>query len=82
MKKLFALLIVVILGMSLFAGCSKENEWVGSGFTYIEKKGNVHYLYHNDTKVIYVFYEEYSGYSGGMTALLNPDGTPMIYKED
>lgn len=86
MKKLLVFFVIIVICISLFVGCSAEarmeNEWSGSGFTYIEKKGHVHYLYHNDTKVIYVFFEEYSGYSGGMTALLNPDGTPMIYEED
>jgi hypothetical protein len=81
MKKFIAVLITLLLCVSLFAGCNKANEWTDSGFTYIERKGNVHYLYHNDTKVIYVFYEEYSGYSGGMTALLNTDGTPMLCED-
>lgn len=82
MKKLIVVFIAILLCLSLFAGCTKEDEWVDSGFTYIARRGNVHYLYYNDTKVVYVFYEECAGYSGGMTVLLNADGTPMIYEGD
>ncbi len=33
-----------------------------------------------DTGVAYVFMTE--GYGGGLCALLNPDGTPMVYMDD
>ena len=35
-------------------------------------------VYHKETKVMYVIIEYYKGV--GITPLLNPDGTPMLYQ--
>lgn len=82
--KLFAIFVAIALCACLFVGCSdtsdtiSESRWANSGFTWIETKGGVAYIYHNDTKVIYVY--KSIGNSAGMTVLLNPDGTPMIWE--
>ena len=81
MKRLLNVLMAIALCACLFAGCGNtisENRWKNTGFTWIETRGGAEYIYHNDTKVIYVF--KIIGNSGGMTVLLNPDGTPMIWE--
>ena len=81
MKKLIVILTLFALCACLFAGCGNtisESRWENTGFTWIETRGGAEYIYHNDTKVIYVF--KTIGNSGGMTVLLNPDGTPMIWE--
>ena len=83
MKKFIALLIATMLCISLLVACSTaetyaRSTWVDTGFTLIECKGAMDYVYNNETKVIYVFIQD--NYQAGMAVLLNPDGTPMIYK--
>ena len=36
-------------------------------------------LYDKETKVMYLFVK--NGYGGGLTVLVNADGTPMLYEE-
>ena len=43
-----------------------ENGWSGNTEIWVDKETGVNYLYHS------------SGYSGGLTPLLNRDGTPVI----
>ena len=82
MKKLIAFLMAIALCACLFVGCSQEDinrpTWEDSGFTLIEVKGEMDYVYHNETKVMYVFIRD--AHQAGMTALLNSDGTPMIWE--
>jgi hypothetical protein len=83
MKKLSVLFMAIALCTCLLVGCSLEeisrrDTWTDSGFTVIDFKGPMDYVYHNETKVIYVFIRD--GYQAGLTALLNPDGTPMIWE--
>lgn len=37
-------------------------------------------VYHKDTKVMYAIFYGYHN-QGGFTMLVNPDGSPMLYKE-
>lgn len=82
MKRLVAIFIVIALCACLLVGCSQEDIrrpiWEDTGFTLITVKGQMDYVYYNETKVMYVFIR--SGHQAGMTALLNPDGTPMIWE--
>lgn len=82
MKKLVVFLMAIALCACLFVGCNREElhrgTWTDSGFTLVEVRGQVDYVYHNETKVMYVFIT--SGYQAGMTVLLNPDGTPVIWE--
>lgn len=82
MKKLILIFMAIALCACLLVGCSMEDlrkhTWRDTGFTLIEVKGDMDYVYHNETKVIYVFIRD--GRQAGMTALLNPDGTPMIWE--
>ena len=77
--KLFAIFVAIALCACLFVGCSEsvvnaEN----SDFVFIERDGQFEYVYHKDTGVIYIMY--FNGYHAAMTAMLNPDGTPMIWE--
>lgn len=79
MKRLIAIFMAIALCACLLAGCDiRRNTWEDSGFTVIDFKGEMDYVYHNETKVIYVLIRD--GYQAGMTVLLNPDGTPMIWE--
>ena len=87
MKRLLVILMVFALCACLFAGCSthysdeyRANYWENTGFTYIECKGYADYVYHNDTKVMYVFMRGIDYNSSGMSVLFNTDGTPMIWE--
>ena len=51
-------------------------ETVGKDNDAIDEKFIV--VYHKETKVMYVIIEYYKGV--GITPLLNPDGTPMLYQ--
>lgn len=83
MKKLIAIFMAISLCACLFVGCGVEelyrDTWADSGFTLIDVQGQMDYVYHNETKVVYVFIR-YDSYRAGMTVLLNPDGTPMIWE--
>lgn len=81
MKKLLVLFVITVICISSFAGCEaeKRSTWRDSGFTFIESKGNMDYIYHDETKVIYVFIRDC--YQAGLTTLLNPDGTPMLWED-
>lgn len=80
--KLFTIFMAIALCACLLVGCNKEELnaelWKDSGFTLIEVKGQMDYVYHNETKVIYVFIR--NCHQAGMTILLNSDGTPMIWE--
>ena len=87
MKKLIVLLMAIALCACLFAGCSRHYSdeyrakfWVNTGFTYIECKGYADYVYHNDSRFMYVFILVIDFYSTGISVLLNADGTPMIWE--
>ena len=87
MKRLLIVLVLFALCACLFVGCSRHYSdeyrskfWVNTGFTYIECKGYADYVYHNDTRVIYVFIRGIDYDSTGMSMLVNPDGTPMIWE--
>ena len=83
MKKLFvAFLLLVLL---VFASCTasvekSEKQQESSMFVQIEQTDIWKVVYHKETKVMYAVSR--GGFnSGNFTVLVNPDGTPMIYKE-
>ena len=83
MKKiLVAFLLLVLL---IFASCTAtvekaENQQEASMFVQIEKTDYWKVVYQKDTKVLYAVSDGGCN-RGNFTVLLNPDGTPMIYKE-
>lgn len=87
MRKLILILMAIALCACLFVGCSarysdeyRAKYWENTGFTYIECKGYADYVYHNDTRVMYVFIRNIEYTSTGMSVLINVDGTPMIWE--
>lgn len=86
MKKILALLLVIILVLGL-CGCTSTVEEIDksdnniSMFVKVEtfsspNGGGVRVFYHRETKVMYII-----GYEGVATVMLNPDGTPQLYSE-
>lgn len=81
-KALVASLFLVLL---VFASCTAsiektEGQQETSVFVQVEKTEFWQVVYHKETKVMYtVSRGAYN--SGDFTLLVNPDGTPMIYKE-
>ena len=89
-KKLLCLLLVLIMPMMVLAGCgSKDYEqkttyvYAGVTFTRITDKGFIYEGFsdadiyvHNETRVMYIGRMD----SGYFTALLNADGTPMLWE--
>ena len=80
-KALIASLLLVLL---LFASCTatvekSENQQEASMFVQIEQTNFWEVVYHRKTKVMYTVSRGMYN-SGNFTLLVNPDGTPMIYK--
>lgn len=80
-------LLVVILFVLLLTGCGKTTESQNSTlesdmFVCIQEAGyryNYDVVYNKDTKVMYTV--SHGPYSyGNFTVLVNPDGSPMLYK--
>lgn len=81
-KLLIASLLLVLL---VFASCTatvekSEIKQEASMFVQIEKANVWEVVYHRETKVMYTVSRGMYN-SGNFTLLVNPDGTPMIYKE-
>lgn len=79
---LIASLFIILL---VFASCTatvekSENQHGTSMFVQIEKTNFFEVVYHRETKVMYTVSRGMYN-SGNFTLLVNPDGTPMIYKE-
>lgn len=93
MRKLQLTLVICIIMAVLFAACAGGKAEPASAASVIntgENYNNVFeqigygdgyiIVYHTQTKVMYVVSDEYRN-KGNFTVLVNPDGTPMIYKE-
>lgn len=80
---LIASLLLVLL---VFASCTAtvektKNQQEVSMFVQIERTNIWRIVYHKETKVLYAVSN--GGYnSGNFTVLVNPDGTPMLWKGD
>lgn len=80
--RIVACVVALIILVSCLSACSSvEIESSGessSMFVQVEQTVSWRVVYHRETKVMYaVSCGAYN--SGGFTALLNPDGTPMLY---
>lgn len=86
MRKIFALILVCI--MLLCTACDDkvrqeklDDNAKYSMFVLIEYTQNYRIVYHRDTKVMYAVSDGLYNH-GTFTLLVNPDGTPMLYKGD
>lgn len=76
MRKLFFILLIVIV---LLTGCSRDGEksdLLGDRFKEVEYGGEWIIFVDNETGVLYL--RDTTTYMGGITVLLNEDGTPML----
>lgn len=93
MRKLQLTLAICIIMAVLFAACAGSKAEPANAVSVIDTKEDynnvfeqigygVNYIivYHTQTKVMYVVSDEYRN-KGNFTLLVNPDGTPMIYRE-
>ena len=86
MKKLFALMLALVMCLGLLAGCGTatvdsevKEETNASMFVEVEETYNWWVVYHRETKVMYVVSR--GGYNcGTFTVMLNADGTPMLWE--
>lgn len=90
-KSITIILIVAILVIATigFCGCDDKKSTNNDRFVVIQHNeispslfGDeyVLVLYDKETKVMYLFVK--NGYGGGLTVLVNADGTPMLYEEE
>lgn len=85
MKKIIALLIILIMVSVLFAGCSGRTEngnksyEVCDGVSMVRVIRNEQFIVyvHKETRVMYL--SSNWTYSGGVTVMLDADGSPMIW---
>lgn len=86
-KRIFTIFVVLALCLSLY-GCGKpglgvDNKWYinESLFVLVEQYADCIVYRHKDTNVLYVYAYSGSGSGSGFSVLLEPDGTPQIWKE-
>lgn len=87
MKKIITILICVLCIASVFVGCgqvttvnSKDLSHDSSGYYTVVSTGySYSVVYDNETKVMYHISGGYYN-TGTATMLVNPDGTPKIYR--
>lgn len=82
MKK--TLCIILLALMMTLCGCEAsqvpEKPLVKNSVFVVVEEGTFYQVaYHQDTKVMYVISWGY-GNAGTFTVMLNPDGTPMLWK--
>ena len=85
-KKIFAIVLTCALLISILTGCnnvskSKDFDEDATDFTFTRiSSGSRMSIYKEDvTDVMYVTY--HAGYKGGLTVMLDTDGTPLLYSE-
>ena len=81
-KKLFCLLLILILPILLLSGCDKKaryntSELVAISYENIDMGSTIIFV-HKKTKVMYLFVKKANG--GGLTVMLDSDGKPLLYK--
>ena len=95
MKRLLYLLIILIIPITLLTGCGKTSKSdnftseENNRFVFVkEYTSNPNsgerfgILLNKETKVMYIYYNSggvYSG-TGGLSVMLNNDGTPMLWE--
>lgn len=85
-KKAFTIVLTCALLMSILIGCntvskSREFDENATDYTFTRiSSGSRMSIYKEDiTDVMYVCY--HAGYKGGLTVMLDIDGTPLLYSE-
>lgn len=81
-KKLFCLLLILILPILLLSGCDKKaryntSELVAISYDNIDNGCTIIFV-HKKTKVMYLYVKNRKG--AGLTVMLDSDGKPLLYK--
>ena len=80
-KKIFCLLLLLIMPVMVLCGCGVSEEAYDNGgadrFKFIEYQ-LMTIAIDKETRVMYLIYA--LAYRGGMTVMLNADGTPMLWE--
>ena len=83
MKKLLAIVLVLIMCVAMFTACgaSVEEESKSDKSMFVEVEQATYWLvvYHRESKVMYVV-SDGSYNRGNFTMLVNADGTPMLWE--
>ena len=79
-KKLLCLLLVLIMPVMVLFGCSNSPAEENGGYDRFKvvsyEAGNIYI--DKETKIMYLWVK--NGYGGGLTVMLNADGTPMLWE--
>jgi hypothetical protein len=85
-KKYIAVLLICVFAIFTLVGCNTVNKSANyngnatdNTFTLISSGSRMSIYKENVTDVMYVTY--HAGYKGGLTVMLDTDGTPLLYSE-
>jgi hypothetical protein len=80
MKKIVAIILVLMMFCFIFAGCgTKENSRFVIIDSDVETEDRISTVLYADKQTNVVYWFTKSGYGQTMTVLLNSDGTPVLY---
>ena len=80
MKRIVAIILVLIMSCFIFAGCgTKENSRFVVVDSNVESEDRIITALYADKQTNVVYWFTKSGYGQTMTVLLNSDGTPVLY---
>lgn len=88
MKRVLSILLCILLVIMCFTGCKISNKYydneISAEYKLVYSGSNngqtvVGYLVDTRTDVMYMFIK--SGYSGGLSVMLNSNGDPLTYTE-
>lgn len=84
MKKIVAIILVLMMSCFIFAGCggTKENSRFVIIDSNVESEDRIITALYADKQTNVVYWFTKSGYGQTMTVLLNSDGTPVLYDFD
>lgn len=86
-KKIVYLLLILIMPLMLFSGCGNNAQTSSNGsefiigdivFIKVIRGDDFDIFVDKNTKVMYIFNK--TTYQGGLTVLVNADGTPMLWE--
>lgn len=81
MKRIAAIILVVMMSCFIFAGCggTKENSRFVIIDSNVKSEERISSALYADKQTNVVYWFTKSGYGQTMTVLLNSDGTPVLY---
>lgn len=82
MKKIVAIILVLMMSCFIFAGCgsgTKENSRFVIIDSDVETEDRISTALYADKQTNVVYWFTKSGYGQTMTVMLNSDGTPVLY---